>query len=1070
MTQDGPSSSSSSPSPGQSVSGEPLESSETLSGARSPTDPKVDCPGCGRHIRVPQARLRPGRFKLVCSGCHRPFGLLVDDQMGLSVTILRRRRSPRENVSPEIAAALGMAPERPHRPPEPPASTATGRTAPPPGELPLPTAPPHSPTPPTQGPEASTLPPDIPPSPTDPYATAAPGRDRSADVEGFVPPPSRFTPALPPPGYAAGDRLNGYEIKKKLGEGGMGAVYLAQQLSLERDVALKVLSPRLSGRPALVGRFMREAYAAGQITHHNVVPIYDFGHQTPAKTSGKAKERATEPAERAEPAEPAKTVAGGDVHFFSMEFVDGQSLQRLVEAHGRVEPKEAVTLILQAARGLQFAHEHGIIHRDIKPDNLMLNRLGVVKVADLGLVKQLGALEEPAISDGASEAEGPKTPAGETGLSHAAAAHLTQVAAMMGTPAYMAPEQATDAKAVDARADIYSLGCTLYHLVVGHPPFGGRTLQEVLDAHRYQQVQFPEPTMGGPKLRSTLKEIIRRMCGKSPAERYASMKDVIAALEGYLEAKHRIRTEPDEQQHQTLRFAARQFQQSTWSNARPLLIAGFVAALVAAIIGVTVSISDPITAFGLIGGIIGVGVLSFVFGFVMSGLRTRDVLFMRSRQFMAGAGIRDWLIALVAGAVLLWVLWNVGWLWWWLAAAVLAFGLALLWQTVVVAGMRSDQQPMVQRAERVLREMREAGVDEPRVRRTVAEAAGKHWEAFYEALFGYEAKLDARRSFGVDEKGKEKPRYAAWRDPILSWLEARLEKRRIRRDQAFLQSVLKQELLAQGIRSEVAERQALNHANREIGKAHVLHEQILADLRRELRKQAFLESLREMAQEQEAEIEKERKEEAAAGTAGEGEPRPRRRETRYTDDDFERIHESYFRRRFGTPLDLVLGQQMRFAVAALLLICFALWFNQNQAQIFEGDLAAQQQAATADVTADDPDEPSAVRAGERGERRPQRFAFLWGTGQTRPVELPGLEASTTRWVSGFQVGLAGAMLALSAFFFGRVLGILSLVSAAVIIVGTPVAAQQEAGLSWVPSAIGIALTVLAIFFFRVSDE
>lgn len=1027
MTQNGPPTSASTRASDQSVAGEPIDAAETLSGARSPTDPKVDCPGCARHIRLPQAQLKPGRFKLVCSGCHRAFGLLVDEQRHLRVVPLQRRSASREDLSPDIAAALGMDAERTSRPARPPAPTGAGVTLPPAapaGDLPLPTAP----TRPPRSIDAPTLDPASGEHTIDAYSTAAAGGD------GFIAPPSRFSPSLPPPTLAAGDRIGGYELKKKLGEGGMGAVYLAQQLSLERDVALKVLSPRLSGNPALVGRFMREAYAAGQLTHHNVVPIYDFGHQG---------------------ADPANQAS--DIHYFSMEFVDGQSLQGLVDHHGRVEPQKAVTLILQAARGLLFAHDHGIIHRDIKPDNLMLNKLGVVKVADLGLVKQLGLPEESPEAEAADGEDSP-APAGKAGLSTAASAHLTQAAAMMGTPAYMAPEQASDAKAVDARADIYSLGCTLYHLLVGRPPFGGATLQEVLDAHRCEKLQFAEAALGGPKLSNTLKDIVRRMCGKFPGDRYASMKEVGAALEAYLAAKHKLNVEPDEQQHQTLRFAARQFNQSTWANARPFLITGFVVALLGGIVAVVSTVSNPITAFGLVGGVIGVGVLGFAFGFILTGLRTRDVLFVKTRQFAAGAGMLDWMLAVIAAGVLLWVLWNFGWLWWWLGAAVLAFGLALLWQSVVVAGMRGDQRPMVLRAERVLKEMREVGVDEPRIRRSVAEAAGNHWEAFYEALFGYEVKLDARRSFGTDEKGVEKPRFAAWRDPILSWLEARLEKRRIKRDQAFLQSVVKNEMLAQGIRSEVADKQALNQANREIGKAHVLHQQMLAELRGELRKHAFLESLRETAREQEAVQDKQRETEATE--LEDGKRKIKRKEIRYTDDDFERIHESYFKRRFGTPLDLILGQQVRFAVAAVLLVCFALWFNQNQREIFVGEEAPQAQAVDAAwVGLDDATAPE-----------PPRLAFLWGTGETRALQVPGIDENATRWLSGFQIGLAGAILALSAFFFGRVLGVLSLLSTLIIVAGTPLMAERDVTMSWLPSAIGIVLTLLGMFFFRVSEE
>jgi serine/threonine protein kinase len=133
----------------------------------------------------------------------------------------------------------------------------------------------------------------------------------------------------------------------------MGAVYLARQNSLDRNVALKVLAPNLARDPSFVARFTREAYAAAQLTHHNVVQIHDIGAQE-------------------------------DVHFFSMEFVEGQTLSHLIEENGKVDVEQAVGFALQAARGLRYAHDHGLIHRDIKPENLLLNDQGIVKVADPG--------------------------------------------------------------------------------------------------------------------------------------------------------------------------------------------------------------------------------------------------------------------------------------------------------------------------------------------------------------------------------------------------------------------------------------------------------------------------------------------------------------------------------------------------------------------------------------------------------------------------------------------------------------------------------------------------------------
>ena len=159
--------------------------------------------------------------------------------------------------------------------------------------------------------------------------------------------------------YDAGsipDRLGGYRVLRLLGCGAMGTVYEAKQISLDRLVALKTIRGQLAENPASLARFTREAYAAAQLTHHNVVQIYDFGED-----------------------------AG--LHFFSMEWVRGGPLTHLIREKGRLEPRLAASYTVQAARGLQFAHQHGMVHRDIKPANLLLTNDGIIKVADLGLVK-----------------------------------------------------------------------------------------------------------------------------------------------------------------------------------------------------------------------------------------------------------------------------------------------------------------------------------------------------------------------------------------------------------------------------------------------------------------------------------------------------------------------------------------------------------------------------------------------------------------------------------------------------------------------------------------------------------
>jgi eukaryotic-like serine/threonine-protein kinase len=205
-----------------------------------------------------------------------------------------------------------------------------------------------------------------------------------------------------------------YRVQTLLGRGGMGAVYRAEHRLMERTVALKVISRELMDRPAVVERFRREVKAASRLTHPNIVQAYD--------------------AEQA-----------GDTHFLVMECVEGTTLARLVAERGPLPAAEACDYVRQAGEGLQHAYEHGMVHRDIKPHNLMVTAAGRVKILDFGLAR-LGSEIGPADA-------------------------VTASGMVLGTADYIAPEQADDPHAADTRADVYSLGCTLYFLLTGHPPF-----------------------------------------------------------------------------------------------------------------------------------------------------------------------------------------------------------------------------------------------------------------------------------------------------------------------------------------------------------------------------------------------------------------------------------------------------------------------------------------------------------------------------------------------------------------------------------------------------------------------
>ncbi len=227
------------------------------------------------------------------------------------------------------------------------------------------------------------------------------------------------------------------EIISLLGQGGMGAVYKARQKTLDRIVALKILPPGSGADPAFAERFTREARALARLSHPGVVTLYEFGHVPYSQPS---------------------TLNPQPLYFFLMEYVDGVSLRRLLE-RGRLSAREALAIVPQICDALQYAHDQGIVHRDIKPENILLDRVGRVKVADFGVAKLVGLTTEGSAS----------------GQGVDASVMLTESGKMLGTPAYMAPEQADNPQEADHRADIYSLGVVFYQMLTGELP--GKPLQ-----------------------------------------------------------------------------------------------------------------------------------------------------------------------------------------------------------------------------------------------------------------------------------------------------------------------------------------------------------------------------------------------------------------------------------------------------------------------------------------------------------------------------------------------------------------------------------------------------------------
>jgi eukaryotic-like serine/threonine-protein kinase len=304
--------------------------------------------------------------------------------------------------------------------------------------------------------------------PTDPSQTAA-----LFVKNGML---TRFQAKLLLNGKYRGFRLGSYIVQEQLGQGGMGTVYLAQHETLKRQVALKVLPPSKNDPNAKLNieRFLREARSAASLDHPNIVRIHDVGQQ-------------------------------GEVHYLVMEYVEGQTLDDMLDKSGAISPSRAVEYVAQAAAGLQHAHEKGFIHRDIKPANLIVAKDGTVKILDMGLARSTA--NEDKLTERLDEG------------------------AIVGTADFISPEQAMNMPNIDIRTDIYSLGATFFALVTGNPPFAGNTTQKLV---QHQMKEAPSLTDIDRTFPKELARVVAKMLDKKPEKRYQKPGDVIAALAEWL--------------------------------------------------------------------------------------------------------------------------------------------------------------------------------------------------------------------------------------------------------------------------------------------------------------------------------------------------------------------------------------------------------------------------------------------------------------------------------------------------------------------------------------------------------
>ena len=764
-------------------------------------------------------------------------------------------------------------------------------------------------------------------------------------------------------------RLGGYRIISELGRGAMGAVYEAKQISLDRPVALKTIRDSLARNASSLARFTREAYAAAQMTHHNVVQIYDFGED-----SGR--------------------------HFFSMEWVRGGPLSDVVREKGQLDARLAASYTLQAARGLQLAHRNGMVHRDIKPANLLLTDEGVVKVADLGLVK-IQDLPEVQADDGSGATSALSSAASGT--------DMTMHGTAIGTPAYMAPEQATDASTADHRADIYSLGCTLYFLLTGKPPYPGSQISEVMDGHLHGEI--PDVRVINPRTPAALADVIEKCLAKSPDERYETLAEMIEPLETFLDVRSEGGFSPTSEQADRWEAIAKSYA----SKSTPLRLATPLTLALVAVAAVLL-LATPLLGWSwlLLGPTLPVTAIAVAIG--CGVLMAPGPLATRVREYFASltwfsktlAVIAPLAIAAIAIATGLWPGWLVGGVLGAIAGAGFHFAL--------VAPVQKAVGPIVVEAERFVRDLRLTGADDSKIRDFCARYGGKTWRGLFQRVFGDDSAMQFRERLDADPTFNGSTALSM-SDRVCMRLRQRTEANRQLRDEAKLAKVEQRGLRAEGLSaSEAAERAA----------------EMAAAVVDAAKMQSSSDS---PSSDDRAEVEAKR----ARMKAMLAEARSGR----------------YKRKRDPlAPIKFVLGGQTRLAGGLLLLTVFAIWGNAaglfesfkaiDVSQITSGDAALSQlsdaatQAATAASEATGP-------IGDAGVVPPQPKRGNMGL---------------------FSIGIAGLLLALSAFVSGWRMTPFAIVATLAILFGPLLGVPDLAGVpAWVLAAgIGVLIYVPGVLF------
>jgi eukaryotic-like serine/threonine-protein kinase len=719
------------------------------------------------------------------------------------------------------------------------------------------------------------------------------------------------------------EKLGGYRILRLLGKGAMGAVYEAKQLSLDRNVALKTIRGRIADNPSSLARFTREAYAAAQLVHHNVVQIYDFGQD-----------------------------AGQ--HYFSMEWVRGGPLSDLVRDRGPFDPKVAATYTLQAARGLQFAHRHGMVHRDVKPANLLLNDEGVVKVADLGLVK-VPDQPDPQSDVGAASAS--------SGM--ASGTQVTMMGTAVGTPAYMAPEQGVDSTTVDHRADVYSLGCSLFYFLTGKPPFDGQQVSVVMQQHA--QAPIPKIQSINARVPEPLAKIVERSMAKRPEDRYASLAEMIADLESFLGLQSAQGFSPTSQQADRWESLAKTFASAPLAKLERPAFAALTATTVVLLL---------LTAW------LGFAFLPLAPSFFKAAIFTaiflgnrisENVLITRIRSWLGSISWFDYLVGGVVSLVLVLGIFLVG-MW-----PGLLLGLALgaiagaVYHFAIRVPLHASRLSTLQEAEKFVRDLRIEGIDEDRLRDFAARYSGRSWKPLFEAVFGYDASLRAREQLLVDPVTKSLAGGRSIRDWLCAKLQAKTEQNHLARDHKRLALLEEKGLKSEGMTDAEAKERAWQMASAMIDaskltpaiSSNAIDPKVEAEQRRNRMKAMLAEA----------------------------------RSGRYAK-----------KRDKLAPLRLALSGKMRLLAGSVLLAMFGFWVYRTGLVSQETIQKIQQTAASGTL------DPEALQSVQQ--------------------EFQNTSLPTLLGTSGFAVGIAGLLMAGSAFISGWKMSLFAIPAVIIAIFGT----------------------------------